>query len=658
MRPPIVAADPDDLVRRLVRPGDHVHLAGTPSRPNALTYALCRVLGPHGRLTVSTTAVHSAAHALALSGVAEKVIAGFVGDTYPSPRPNPLYADLAAGRPFTFEAWSLLSYVQRLMAGALGLPYAVTASLAGTDLAEGKTGELRRVADPAQPDRQLTLLTPLRPDVTLVHGVCADEDGNVALVPPLGEGAWAAYAARRGVIASVERIVPHEQMRALADRVVIPGQRVLGLCEAPFGAHPQSLRTAGLCGITGYLDDYDFLTSIVASCEGPERGADWYRAWVVEPGSHAGYLERLGAERRSALLHRPGADRDGDRGADLAEDRDVLLRDDAQAAWEELAAAEVAAHQAHLAAHEPSAGAPGAGLRAPEPASAPRPAAPDHSAAPDTRLRESAQPSRQERLIVLGARAVADLVRQHGYDTLLAGIGASHMAAWLAAALLRRGGHEVKVVAELGMYGFTPQGGDVFLFSLAHAERSEMLAGIPEILGGMVAANPRALGVLAAAEIDETGTVNTSRTADGRWLTGSGGANDIASTTDCVVIAPSSRRRYVPRVHYRTSPGHRVREVVSDFGRFRRDTDGTGFRLATWLPDPGEAEEAGETVRSGTGLDERTGPQPDPVERLARDLVARRTAWTAPVAGLITEKPVTAEELELLRGLDPDGHHR
>ncbi len=571
MNRPVIAADPDDLVRRLVSVGEHVHLAGTPSRPNALTYALCRVLGAAGvdaHLTISTTAVHSAAHAIALSGIADKVIAGFAGDTYPSPRPNPLYQHLAQGRPFSFEAWSLLSYVQRLMAGALGLPYAVTASLAGTDLADGKSGELYEVADPARPNQKLTLLTPLRPDVALVHGVCADEDGNVAVVPPLGEGAWSAYAARRGVIASVERIVPRAELRAVHDRVVIPGERVLGLCEAPFGAHPQSLRTADLCGVTGYFDDYEVLENIVASCEGPERGADWYREWVIEPGSHAGYLNRLGARRRQALEHRNGV--------------------------------------------------------------AARRTAPERDGA------EASPPTKLERLIVLGARAVADQVRHGGYDTLLAGIGTSHMAAWLAAALLRQGGHDVKVVAELGMYDFVPQAGDVFLFSLAHAEQSQMLAGIPEILGGMVAANTRALGVLAAAEIDETGAINTSLTPDGQWLTGSGGANDIASTTDCVVIAPSSRRRYVSRVQYRTSPGRRVREVVSDFGRFWRD--GYGFRLGTWLPEPSESD--------------------SPAEQRAHDLVARRTSWHAPVTGLTTEKPITAEELELLRTLDPDGRYR
>lgn len=600
MSRPLIAADVDELVRALVRPGDHVHLAGTPSRPNALTYALCRVFGADGRLTVSTTAVHSSAHALALSGVADKVIAGFAGDTYPSPRPNPLYADLEKGEPFTFEAWSLLSYVQRLIAGAQGAPYAVTGSLAGTDLAADKPDVLHRVPDPARPGEEITLLAPLRPDVTLVHGVAADEDGNIALVPPLGEGAWAAYAAGRGVIASVEKIVSREELRAVNDRVVIPGQRVLGLTEARLGAHPQALRTDQLLGVDGYLDDYAFLEEIVASCHGEERGQDWYRTWVTAPGSHKEYVHRLGPRRRTALRIPDPTRTDDDYDAETE-------------TWAEIYRCEKEA------------------VDRVRPAPTPSPAVP---ATPVEQV-PPAPPTRQERLIVLGARAVAEQVRAHGYDTLLAGIGTSHMAAWLAAELLRAGGQDVKVVAELGMYGFRPEGGDTFLFSLLHARGSEMLAGIPEILGGMVAANPRALGVLAAAEIDESGTINTSRGADGRWLTGSGGANDIASSTDCVVIAPSSRRRYVTEVAYRTSPGHRVREVISDFGRFTRSE--TGFHLATYLP----ADDAPD------------GPQE--LARQAAEAVATRTSWTADASGVVPEKPITAEELTALRTLDPQG---
>jgi acyl CoA:acetate/3-ketoacid CoA transferase beta subunit len=249
--------------------------------------------------------------------------------------------------------------------------------------------------------------------------------------------------------------------------------------------------------------------------------------------------------------------------------------------------------------------------------------------------------SGQERLIVLAARAIADRVRTGGYDTLLAGIGSSHMAAWLAAESLRQTGHDVKVVAELGAYGFTPEVGDVFLFSLRHADRSEALSSVPEILGGMVAANPRALGVLAAAEIDQHGTINTSRAGNGRWLTGSGGANDIASSADCVVIATASRRRFVSEVSYRTSPGDRVHEVISQFGRFRRDSPGGAFRLSTWLPADGDE----------IPVDQQG------IEASALEQVEQLTSWPAVVGDVTVEPPPAPDELALLRAFDPEGHY-
>ncbi|MGW2088276.1 CoA-transferase [Streptomyces sp. NPDC001880] len=578
---PFLADGPDDLVRHFVREGDHVHAAATMSRPNALLNAVCRAFAGTHSLTVSTTAVHSSAHALALSGAVRKVITGFVGDTFPSPRPNRLYRELAEGRPFEMEMWSLLSYTQRLMAAALGQPFATTGSmLAETDLRHGKEGSLHLVPHPEDPDRTVTLLSPLRPRITLFHGVVADRRGNVVACPPLGEGAWAAYAATEGVLASVEAIVDDEVIDSMPDRVVIPAARVLGLCEAPLGAHPQSLRTGGLAGVDGYLDDYAFLTDIVTACKDPETAAAWYEEWVGGVGGHAAYLERLGTERRAGLVF---------------------------------------------------------------PAPADAPAAPAAPASVDGLT----GPTEQEQLIVLGARAVADLVRERGYDTLLAGIGTSHMSAWLAARLLAKDGVHVQVAAELGLQSMDPEPGDVFLFSQRHAERSQMLAGVAETLGGAVAANPRCLGVLSAAEIDPDANINTTLLPDGRWITGSGGANDIASSVDCVVIAVASARRYVPRLTHLTSPGLRVRDVVSQFGRFTRPGPGTPFELSTWLPPvPG---------RGRTEAD-----LPDDPEAAVRDL----TGWTFP--GTATgvgpsptdEKAVTTEELTLLRTMDPEGCYR
>jgi acyl CoA:acetate/3-ketoacid CoA transferase alpha subunit/acyl CoA:acetate/3-ketoacid CoA transferase beta subunit len=565
---PYLAKDPDDLISTFVRPEMHVHLAATPSRPNALQAALARVCAGRRSLTVSTTAIHSSAHALALSGAVSKVITGFLGDTYPTPRPNPLYRDLALGEPFQVELWSLLTYTQRLMAGALGQPFATTGSrIADTDLGLGKGDAVNVVPHPDGSDRVVTLLAPMTPDVALYHGVCADRRGNVVACGPLGEGAWAAFAARQGVLASVEKIVDDEVIDQIADRVIIPAHRVIGLCEAPMGAHPQSLRTNNLAGVEGYLDDYEHLTEIVEACRTPQGARRWFDEWVGGLAGHDDYLTKLD-ERHTR-------------------DRVRLSRQN---------------------------------LAAP-------PAAP-------TTTDPATAPTNQEQLIILGARAVVALVEDRGYDTLLAGIGTSHVSAWLAARILTGRGRSVNVAAELGFMGMDPGDGDVFLFSQRHADSSTMLTSIPEILGGAVAANSRCLGVLSAAEVDSAGNLNTTLLPDGRWITGSGGANDIASTTDCIVIATASQRRYVDRVAHLTSPGERVRDVVSQFGWFRRPDDQTAFRLATWLVPPiGQVEKPQEAIR---------------------DL----TTWTSDTSQAAAEEPISTAELDELRRIDPEGHYR
>jgi acyl CoA:acetate/3-ketoacid CoA transferase alpha subunit len=538
----------DHLVRAHLRPGMHVHFSATPSRPNAVLNAVARAFRGTRSLTVSVAAVHGNAHALGLARATRKMITGFLGETYPTPRASPLYHDLPRGEPFEAEMWSLLTLQQRLFAAATGQRAVLTSSLTGTILAEGKQDSLRPVTDPFTGE-PCVLMRPLRPDVTVVHGVCADRRGNVVLGRPHGEGAWPAYAARLGALVSVERIVDDEVVDALPEHVVVPGQRVLGLCEAPFGCHPQSLRTQGVAGVRGYLDDYEFLSATADACADEATARRWFEDWIA-PG-HEEYLAALGEPRLHALT-----------------------------------------------------GAPPAG---PPP------------------VRDDPEPSRKESLIVLGARTIAKLVRANGYDTLLAGIGASHIAAWLAAARLRADNHPVHLVSELGFYGTRPHEGDVFLFSQAHG--AEQLCSIADILGGMVAANPRCLGVLAAAEVDHRGNINTSVLPDGRWLTGSGGAHDIANAADCVVLAASGPRRYVPEVTAVTSPGHRVRAVVSDFGVFTRGTG--GFALSSHFAATAPAR-----------------------------LVAERTGWDAPAGFAAVEEPVTAAELAALRRLDPHGHHR
>ena len=87
------------------------------------------------------------------------------------------------------------------------------------------------------------------------------------------------------------------------------------------------------------------------------------------------------------------------------------------------------------------------------------------------------------------------------------------------------------------------------------------------------------VGCLGAAEVDRDGSLNSTELAGGRFLVGSGGANDVASrATACVVVTLARPERLPETVAYVTSPGQRVVSVVTDKGILRRD-DGV-LRLA------------------------------------------------------------------------------
>src|SRR5438093_8869313 len=137
------------------------------------------------------------------------------------------------------------------------------------------------------------LVSPLVPDVALIHGVAADTAGNVVLNPPLLEGVWGALAARRGAIVTVERVV--DDLRPYAAFVRIPAQHVLAVCEVPMGAHPGGL-FAGSLPVDGYGEDYEFWVDARAATRRDDYD-DWIRHWVLEVDSQQEYLNRLGQER-------------------------------------------------------------------------------------------------------------------------------------------------------------------------------------------------------------------------------------------------------------------------------------------------------------------------------------------------------------------------
>lgn len=419
-------------------------------------------------------------------------------------------------------------------------------------VADPKTGEARPV------------VTALRPDVTILHGLASDEAGNVIVCPPYYDSNWAALAADRAVIVTVEKIVSPETVRRYAHLVQIPAERVSAVCHVPFGSHPSACPSSLVPEVAGYPDDYAFLNELFVAGRDPEKLLAWSKDWISDPKTHTGYLGKLGAERLHALRGKTAED-----------------------GW-----------RFDLAATPPS---------------------------------ESDKITSQERHLALATRVLLRRLRAGGVDNILAGLGISSLAAWVAALRLRDEGIAIPLMVEAGMYGFVPSPADPFLFNYRNMQGNCMLSDVLTILGGITARpNNKTIGLLGAAEIDGMGNINTTKLPN-MLLTGSGGGNDIASgAREVMVTVPHNPRRLVDKVHYVTSPGRAVKVIVTDCAVLERRNG--RYELTAVLDD-------------GTGLQ----------EDLIRVAVENCGFSLAVANDCILEPAPDLAEVEISRLLDPSG---
>ncbi|HTT86669.1 MAG TPA: CoA-transferase [Acidimicrobiales bacterium] len=285
----------EDALAHHVRPGDTVQVLCGHSRWSAAARELVRQhWGSDAGFTLAMLSLSSLGALFFRGRMVRKVITAYSGDTFPTYTPNPIFQEAYASGAVEVEHWSILTYTQRLEAAARGLPAVVTGSLRGSSMEDNAAFT---VADTAF--GPVGLLAPLVPDVTLVHGALADVEGNVVLCEPLLEGAWGAWAARRGVVATVERVV--ERLDGMAQRARIPAHRVLAVVEAPLGAHPGGLYAPERPEIS-YGEDIGFWVEARAATRGDFDA--WARRWVLRPATHDAYLGQLGDEHVAWLRAR------------------------------------------------------------------------------------------------------------------------------------------------------------------------------------------------------------------------------------------------------------------------------------------------------------------------------------------------------------------
>ncbi|HEX6513246.1 MAG TPA: CoA-transferase [Chloroflexota bacterium] len=121
---------------------------------------------------------------------------------------------------------------------------------------------------------EVVVIPPIRPDVSLIHVQEADEEGNLRIIGSPYEDVLLAKASAR-IIATAERIVPHERFMEQPELTALPGFLVDTIVEAPRGAWPTSC--AGEYGF-----DKEFLSAYAAAAKSSEGFAAFLQA-VASP---------------------------------------------------------------------------------------------------------------------------------------------------------------------------------------------------------------------------------------------------------------------------------------------------------------------------------------------------------------------------------------
>ena len=171
--------------------------------------------------------------------------------------------------PLEIEEHSHAGMVNRYIAGASGLPFAILRGYVGTGLMDHYPESVATVTCPFTGE-DLVAVSALNPDVAVVHAQRADRSGNVQLWGIPGVQKEAVLAADRGLV-TVEEVV--DELEPVAGQVIIPGWVVDCVAEVPGGAAPSYAQ--------GY---YDRDNTVYVAWDAISRDRDRFAAWLDEHG--------------------------------------------------------------------------------------------------------------------------------------------------------------------------------------------------------------------------------------------------------------------------------------------------------------------------------------------------------------------------------------
>jgi acyl CoA:acetate/3-ketoacid CoA transferase alpha subunit/acyl CoA:acetate/3-ketoacid CoA transferase beta subunit len=543
--------DLQEAIRRFVKPEMKLHLAAGIGGPSA---AICEIIRQYWKNAPEFTLIQSTVtgHALNLvyAKLVKKLICSVCANIAASGRPSKIIQNACENKQIEMENWTLNSLQQRLMAGALGVPFMPTRSVLGSSIAEDNNESFRTMDDPFGSGTKVGLASALIPDISIVHGCVADIDGNAILAAPYGEDLWGALASKGGAIVTVEKIVPAEFIKKYAALVKIPSYAVCAVAEAPLGLHPFSLANPGISDFDPYEKDVDFLNTLYEASANENALDEWVKEWILQCEDHRQYLGKLGENRI----------------ADLKEMSGKVKR--------------------------------------------------ESTSVPTFQDNATEEFEPKEMMLIALAREILSSVEKQGHKMVLAGAGVAATAAFLAYYQLKSNGFELGTGN--GQIGYAPIPGEPILASEAGVRRSKMLTDTIMMQGVIVGGeNNKCLSILGAGQMDKHGNINSTRTSKGKFLVGSGGANDALNAREAILCLDQSKDRFVDKLAYVTGLGHSVTTVVSTMGIFRKRNPQGELHLVACFPSPQapSLEERVSEIRNHCGWELKTAPVIEEVPR-------------------------------------------
>ncbi len=511
-----------EAVQKNVEPGMEIHMA---LEANAAVNEIIRQFnGTAPCFTLIMPGVIGVVLNLVYCNLIKKIITSNCSFLAPSIAPSGIVQKAYKEKKIIIEDWSLCTITQRLMAGALGLPFMPTRSIAGSSMEKENVHTFKKIDDPFESGQDVSLVKSLNPDLSILHAWAADPYGNTIISPASPSVSWDSHLwgpkASKKVLITVEKIVTTDFIREHSALVKLPGHMVESVSYAPFGAHPVSFISQGIKSFDSYGDDYEFMNEYKKGVKNSEFIDEWLEEWIFSLNNHDDYLKKIGAKKLNYLKQKGKKN-----------------------AWKNNAEEKL------------------------------------HNISTTDKVTD------QEAMIVIASRIIMQQVIKRSFRVILAGAGVASLASWLAYYKLKEDKYDVEIMSGSGILGYAPRPFDSYFASIHNIPYCKMLTDTLDIYGVIVGgSNSMALSVLGAGQIDKNGNVNSTKIGNS-YITGSGGSNDAANAREVIILAEQSSRRFVDRVPYITFPGNNVKTLISSMGIYKKQKENDEFILTGCFSD-------------------------------------------------------------------------